>query len=327
MDYYPQNVMGFSVPKESVLERYLPRKRNAEPIKKTRCELKVVADYDFYHIIGNDNYANAARYLVNLIQRVNSIFTRVDWGLDMNNRRLLHLGFAIKEIKIFDKPTLSPTHHFNTGPGQHANAFEMLKSFSVDEGTPNVCLSVLISGKIFDQGILGVANIGYPGERGICAKQPFNGSMYLNTAVMSVQRRTGLMITRVVDLVVAHELGHSWGAFHDDSEDPECVPPGSQDGRYIMHESSNSGYDRNNYRFSPCSVRLIHRVLYGLAEHCFAEEQAALCGNGILEDGEECDSDGVDCVEEGQCRAGQCVPFCQLLSTDWTPCICENEPF
>ena len=59
--------MGFSIPKESVLERYLPRKRNAEPIRKTRCELKVVADYDFYHIIGNDNYANAARYLVTKI--------------------------------------------------------------------------------------------------------------------------------------------------------------------------------------------------------------------------------------------------------------------
>lgn len=149
--------------------------------------------------------------------------------------------------------------------------------------------------------------------------------MYLNTAVMSVQRRTGLMITRVVDLVVAHgifispftlktinflsELGHSWGAFHDDSEDPECVPPGSQDGRYIMHESSNSGYDRNNYRFSPCSVRLIHRVLYGLAEHCFAEEQAALCGNGILEDGEECDSGGrlaTGTLEEDPCCTSRC---------------------
>lgn len=34
--------------------------------------------------------------------------------------------------------------------------------------------------------------------------------------------------------------------------------------------------------------------------------------------------DGEECVEEGQCRSGRCVPFCQLLSTDWSPCICEN---
>lgn len=64
---------------------------------------------------------------VNLIERVNGIFTRVDWGLDMNNRRLMGLGFAIKEIKIYDKPTASPITHFNAGTGQHVSAFDMLR--------------------------------------------------------------------------------------------------------------------------------------------------------------------------------------------------------
>lgn len=44
--------------------------------------------------------------------------------------------------------------------------------------------------------------------------------------------------------------------------------------------------------FSPCSIRSIHKVLYGIANNCFVEEANALCGNGLLELGEECDSGG-----------------------------------
>lgn len=48
-----------------------------------------------------------------------------------------------------------------------------------------------------------MANIGHSHERGICALKPFNNT-YMNTAVITVRRKSELMITRVVDLVVAH---------------------------------------------------------------------------------------------------------------------------
>lgn len=48
-----------------------------------------------------------------------------------------------------------------------------------------------------------MANIGHAEERGICANKPINNT-YMNTAVISVRRKSELMITRVVDLVVAH---------------------------------------------------------------------------------------------------------------------------
>jgi len=69
----------------------------------------------------------------------------------------------------------------------------------------------------------------------------------------------------------------------------ECVPKNSRDGRFVMWESANTGYDKNNYQFSSCSIRSIHRVLYSLAHRCFVEEKKAFCGNGILEEGEQCD--------------------------------------
>lgn len=80
-----------------------------------------------------------------------------------------------------------------------------------------------------------------------------------------------------------------------------------------MHESSNSGYDENNYRFSPCSIQAIHRVLYGVVDQCFVDEHsAALCGNGILEKGEECDPGGQ--LARGHSEDGDpcCTSRCRL---------------
>lgn len=93
-------------------------------------------------------------------------------------------------------------------------------------------------------------------------------------------------------------MGHLWGAAHDDLSVDECRESDTLNGgRFIMHESSNSGYDDNNYKFSQCSIQSIHRVLYDVSDSCFVSEQSeALCGNGILEPGEECDPGKFRCL-------------------------------
>jgi len=292
--------------------RSMKKREAAQPIKRNRCELKLVADYEFFRVIGNDNYANAVRYLINLVERINALFTTVDWGLDANGNRLVGLGFSIKEIKIMDKPSKFPMHYNSLVSMNEAGTFsahDILKSFSTEEGTNSTCMTVLITAKVFNNSILGVANIGGDHrERGICATTPVNNS-YANTAVISVRRKSELIITRVVDLVVAHELGHALGSPHDDVNDPECFQPVAPSGRYIMHESSNTGYESNNYQFSPCSVRAIHKMLYELANRCFVEEKESLCGNGIVEPGEECDSGRYLAAEgapDDTCCTSQC---------------------
>lgn len=47
-----------------------------------------------------------------------------------------------------------------------------------------------------------------------------------------------------VDLIVAHELGHAWGSYHDDAED--CTPGYDKGGLYIMYKYTLPGYDLNN---------------------------------------------------------------------------------
>ncbi|XP_037068554.1 disintegrin and metalloproteinase domain-containing protein 10-like [Pollicipes pollicipes] len=60
-----------------------------------------------------------------------------------------------------------------------------------------------------------------------------------------------------------------------------------------MYPYSVSGYDPNNSRFSPCSHRLISRVLDIIAEgkrrQCFISTVPSYCGNRVREPGEECD--------------------------------------
>ena len=68
------------------------------------------------------------------------------------------------------------------------------------------------------------------------------------------------VITREADLVTAHEFGHNWGSEHD-PDIPECSPSASQGGSYLMYTYSVSGYDVNNKKFSPCSLRFIRKVM------------------------------------------------------------------
>lgn len=58
---------GFSFASDSYFTRFMRRRHVPQTIKRNRCELKLVADYEFFRVIGNNNYANAARYLVILL--------------------------------------------------------------------------------------------------------------------------------------------------------------------------------------------------------------------------------------------------------------------
>lgn len=65
-----------------------------------------------------------------MVERVNSIFTAVDWGLSPDGKRFTNMGFVIKEMKILDSPS-NWTNHYNSehsvlGNGQFS-AIDVLK--------------------------------------------------------------------------------------------------------------------------------------------------------------------------------------------------------
>ncbi|KAL1738392.1 Metallo-peptidase family M12B Reprolysin-like-domain-containing protein, partial [Schizophyllum fasciatum] len=140
--------------------------------------------------------------------------------------------------------------------------------------------------------------------------------------------------------VVSHEIGHNFGAIHDCTDGctvptTSCCPLSANtcdaDAQFIMSPVAQSS-EKN---FSPCSVGNICAVMQGVSgsqtnTSCLIDAAAAthplvslqMCGNGIVEDGEDCDpGSGIDsaCCDASTCKftAGSvCGPTNDACCTD-----------
>lgn len=296
--------------------------------KRNRCSLKLVADYSFYSIFGKNNTGIVTKFLVNMIARVNEIYTPINWdegreeGIS-GRGRFQNMGFSIKEIKVLDRPNASDSH-YNSYTKQW-EAERLLREFAFAEGSKDFCLVHLVTARTFKEtSTLGLAYLSYKSwdetAGGICSKpETFNGrvayiNVLLSTCTANSEQSTYPLITKEIDIVVSHEYGHAWGAHHDptiDSSDPdveECSPNDQDGGKYLMSPYAQMGYDQNNVLFSPCSRKAIREVLTGKYDGCLEEEMTSFCGNGIVEDGEECDNG----VESDEQEVSCCDKFCRL---------------
>ncbi|KRY57565.1 ADAM 17-like protease [Trichinella britovi] len=287
---------------------------------KNRCSLKLVADYHFYREVGGSSTATTVRYLVakklanrtsansrkeqqqkeplggdddiNLIDRVNSIYTRTVWRDNESDDGFTDIGFVIKNILVHTSPT-KIADHYNSNITKF-DVGRLLQAFSYAEGSPDYCLVHLFTAQPFSNGVLGLGYIASPKlgtSGGICSEGTYiqNKLVYFNTALSSARSSYGgPVITREADIVTAHEFGHNWGSPHDPAS-LECSPVSSAGGPYIMFTYSVSGYDQNNKIFSPCSKRSIKRVLQAKSSICFTEIEHTFCGNQRVEPGEDCD--------------------------------------
>ncbi|GAA6062534.1 hypothetical protein JCM10212_004300 [Sporobolomyces blumeae] len=141
-------------------------------------------------------------------------------------------------------------------------------------------------------------------------------------------------ITRNEWQVIAHEIGHNFGAIHDCASgcslSGSCCPLSSStcnaQANYIMSPVSS----KNVSAFSPCSVgNVCSTIGNSLNTTCIKSQFASgnpriiseqSCGNGIVEDGEECDPGSAtsSCCDPSTCkfRAGAvCDPINSLCCT------------
>uniref|UniRef100_A0A8R1DVU4 Uncharacterized protein n=1 Tax=Caenorhabditis japonica TaxID=281687 RepID=A0A8R1DVU4_CAEJA len=385
--------------------------------KYNRCSLKLVADYSFFSSFGKNNTGIVTKLLVNMVARLNEIYTPINWDEGKEDSvsgrgRFENMGFSIKEIKVLDRPNVSETHYNSYTKKWKVD--KLLHNFAHAEGSNNFCLVHLITARTFEESeVLGLAFISNKNiddtAGGICSKrETFNGRVsYINallsTSFAYMDQTTYPLITKEVDIVVAHEYGHAWGAYHDptvgsnDTDVAQCSPSDKDGGRFLMASVAQKGYDPNNVNFSPCSRKQIREVLSSKWHVCFEEEMTSFCGNGIIEDGEECDNgvgtdaievsccdkfcrlnvgakcsplnhicctsacqfhnsshiclqgdsllckadavcngfsgdcpsappvaDGTECIEDGECLNGVCLPFCEKKSIGKKSCICED---
>ncbi|KAL5967120.1 ADAM 17-like protease [Taenia solium] len=165
------------------------------------------------------------------------------------------------------------------------------------------CLSHKLCWFSSRDGILALTYVctAYKGRQlgGICAKRYFNipppaairGNT--NTGFTSYLNTNGMPVPALsAELVMAHELGHSYGSLHD-PDTPLCSPENERGGVYLLNKYAVSGMMPNHYKFSPCSLDRMNTCIFNFG-HCFLPDTPGekLCGNLRLDENEECDPGG-----------------------------------
>ncbi|XP_019874693.1 ADAM 17-like protease isoform X2 [Aethina tumida] len=299
---------------------------NYDVLTKTRCPLLLVADYRFYQEMGASNTKTTINYLISLIDRVHKIYNDTIWQDGPSMDGFKGMGFVIKKIVVHNEFTRikSGEAHYNMVRDKW-DVRNLLEVFSREYTHKDFCLAHLFTDLKFEGGILGLAYVGSPRRNsvgGICTPEYFkNGyTLYLNSGLSSSRNHYGQrVITREADLVTAHEFGHNWGSEHD-PDHVDCSPPASQGGSFLMYTYSVSGYDVNNKRFSPCSLRSIKKVLEAKSDKCFSEPEESFCGNLRVEGDEECDAGLLGTEDNDAC----CDKDCKLR--DHAKCSDKNSP-
>ena len=195
-------------------------------------------------------------------------------------------------------------------------AMHLLELFST-RNHDMCCLAYLFTDRDFPGGVLGVAwaALPYYSNGGICTKYHeynHNGehiSKSLNTGIVTTVNYGNELLPRTSYLNFAHQIGHSLGAKHDAGS--ICVPfgtsrPDSHMGNYIMFGFAISGDLPNNKEYSACSkdriARTLKHVLNFPERNCLIQNNP-ICGNEIVDEGEEC-----DCGSTDECSENCCIP-------------------
>ncbi|KAL5502744.1 hypothetical protein EMCRGX_G009565 [Ephydatia muelleri] len=170
-----------------------------------------------------------------------------------------------------------------------SDASVLLNKFNTGDGQGKVwdgyCLAHLFTYWVLSNGLLGLSNIASPSATttgGICSTSFFSSSsgtrIIYNTALSSYTSSSNPLVFVEEVLVTGHEIGHSWGSYHDPATTPSCSNV------FIMNQYAQDGSQP-------------HSQVRG----------TGVCGGYVLTSGEQCDA--------GLLGDTCCTDACQLRST------------
>ncbi|XP_063369864.1 disintegrin and metalloproteinase domain-containing protein 10-like [Cydia amplana] len=263
------------------------------------CDLLLLADKEFFDKDAHGSLNHAVSRMVHAVAQADIIIRNADFDEDGMPD---NIGFSVKYILVLASKETN-ARVFGDAVEHSVDGREYLKRFSRLRRLSEVCLGIAFSGHSFQNRTLGLSFTSLGGglgrsAGGLCDRRKFGRSF--NTLAIAHATGSGdeRVPERIAALTLAHEIGHSFGAHHDDNF------PNRQCRGYLMGAQSTTADSLKHFEFSLCSKRLIAATLDAVS-HCMYEEWRPYCGNGIVEEGEACDCGlPVRCVFSDPC----CTP-------------------
>lgn len=282
------------------------------PYRPSICEIELVADHTFSEFFRHDTVRISSELFL-MLMKANMIFSQMDFNLD---GRPDGVSLQLSRIVIFH----TPNEKGYTWSSTQLRPQQVLESFGLRIQTH--CLAVTFLHRDFStfkgdaNGVLGLAWVGELGKSfGICSKPMLNPQVSAkelwngNTGIITNVNRGRTRSRAEASSTLSHEIGHSFGAKHDDSADV-IKKYGQCSSKYLMSAVDSGEQIPTKFQFSYCSKQQINPVLQTKST-CFKPYQPR-CGNGIKEYGEEC-----DCGPEFVCS--QIDPCCQASTCRLKP--------